>query len=74
MFLQGVPVAQWIDYNNHNKKITLQLYFSDVLRVASLYKFGGTYIDTDVITLAKHPDVKNYLNFEEPGDKITTIF
>ena len=58
----------------NTQQITLQLYFSDVLRVASLYKFGGTYIDTDVITLSKHPDVKNYLNFEEPGDKITTIF
>ena len=55
----------------NTQQITLQLYFSDVLRVASLYKFGGTYIDTDVITLAKHPDVKNYLNFEEPGNKIT---
>ena len=42
--------------------------FSDVLRVAALFKFGGTYIDTDVVTLSRHPDDKNYVNFEEPGD------
>jgi hypothetical protein len=44
---------------------------SDVLRVATLFKFGGTYIDTDVITLAEHPHDKNYLNFEEPGSNLS---
>ena len=43
--------------------------FSDVLRVAALYKFGGTYVDTDVITIKKHPDDKNFINVEEPGGK-----
>jgi mannosyltransferase OCH1-like enzyme len=41
-----------------------------VLRVAILYKFGGTYMDTDIITLGMHPSVDecpNFVNFEEPG-------
>ena len=32
--------------------------YSDVLRVAILYKFGGTYMDTDIITLSDHPSVR----------------
>ena len=41
---------------------------SDVLRIALLHKYGGTYIDTDIITLKEHPtSCSNFINFEEPG-------
>ena len=43
---------------------------SDVLRVVLMYKYGGTYLDTDIITLQQHPDVSdtpNFVVFEEPG-------
>ena len=35
-----------------------------------MHKFGGTYVDTDIITLKAHPDVlqnPNFVLFEEPG-------
>ena len=41
-----------------------------MLRKAILYKFGGTYMDTDIITLREHPSVlkyPNFVNFEEAG-------
>lgn len=44
--------------------------FSDVLRVAILFKYGGTYVDTDIITLKEHPiseNCPNFVLFEEPG-------
>ena len=41
-----------------------------MLRIALLYKYGGTYLDTDIITLQQHPDTSqlpNFVAFEEPG-------
>ena len=35
-----------------------------------MYKHGGTYLDTDIITLQQHPDVSdtpNFVVFEEQG-------
>ena len=52
------------------KENLLGFICSDVLRVAILYKFGGTYMDTDIITLGDHPSVlecPNFVNFEEAG-------
>ena len=51
-------------------KFISYLFFihSDVLRIALLHKYGGTYIDTDIITLKEHPtSCSNFVNFEEPG-------
>ena len=41
-----------------------------MLRIALLYNYGGTYLDTDIITLQTHPDtsqIPNFVAFEEPG-------
>ena len=37
--------------------------YSNLLRVAILSRFGGTYLDTDIIVLRRLPDVKNVPNF-----------
>ena len=57
------------DYS-HLLEIHWRYNCSDVLRVALMYKYGGTYLDTDIITLQQHPDVSdtpNFVVFEEPG-------
>ena len=45
-------------------------HLSDVIRVGLLLKFGGVYMDTDVITLKQLPPptaVQNFVVLEEPG-------
>ena len=57
------------DYS-HLLEIHWRYNCSDVLRVVLMYKYGGTYLDTDIITLQQHPDVSdtpNFVVFEEPG-------
>ena len=43
--------------------------YSNLLRVAILSRFGGTYLDTDIIVLRRLPDVKNVPNFVGRQDK-----
>ena len=37
--------------------------YSDLLRVAILSMFGGTYLDNDIILLRELPDINNVPNF-----------
>ena len=43
--------------------------YSDLLRVAILSMFGGTYLDNDIILLRTLPDIKKVSNFVGRQDK-----
>ena len=43
--------------------------YSDLLRVAILSMFGGTYLDNDIILLRTLPDIKKVPNFVGRQDK-----
>ncbi|KAK7071290.1 hypothetical protein SK128_001184, partial [Halocaridina rubra] len=38
----------------------MEIFMSDAVRLAILWKFGGTYIDMDAITLRPLPSAKNF--------------
>lgn len=64
------PLASLWNSDKLNRSTFSLSHTSDVLRVAVLYKFGGTYVDTDIITLSEHPSYEksaNFVTFEEPG-------
>ena len=55
-----------------NPKLNRSQYYlshlSDVVRIALLMKFGGTYMDTDIVTLHEFPQGRNnWVALEEKG-------
>ena len=53
---------EWIT-KELEKSIHKVAHTSDVLRVAILWKFGGTYLDTDMIVLRSFPSISEVPNF-----------
>ena len=54
-----------------DKSVHRVAHTSDVLRVALLWRFGGTYLDTDMIVLRPFPslsDVPNFISQERNGE------
>lgn len=58
------PLFEWIKTNEIFKSGYLIEHISDIFRVVTLYKFGGLYLDLDVIVL-KNMD---YLGEDYVGD------
>eukprot|EP00736_Rhodelphis_marinus_P001490 Rmarinus@m.28970 len=68
------PLQDW--FQNSFEKGRFYLFdLSDAMRVALLYKFGGVYMDTDVLSLRNISDVRNTLGAEwnECHDKDKSI-
>ena len=69
-FLDGTPLHMLWRESRIQKSDFLVSHLSDVLRYAAIYRFGGTYADTDVIFLKPLPDeqlVPNFISKENPN-------
>lgn len=58
-FSQNTPLDEWIHSDKLAKSKFLVSHTSDVLRYLTLWKFGGTYLDLDVIVV-KSFSASNY--------------
>lgn len=65
-FAKDTPTAAFIESGKLDKSSHAVAHTSDVFRLLILWKFGGTYLDLDVITL-KSQNMTNYLCFEITG-------
>ena len=62
-FLEGTPLnTLWKESRLQTSDFVVS-HLSDVLRYALLFRFGGTYVDTDVIFLKPLPDEHSIPNF-----------
>lgn len=50
-YAQGTPLEDWIKTGELYASKYVTSHTSDILRYLSLWKFGGTYLDLDTITL-----------------------
>ena len=62
-FLEGTPLHVLWEQSRLQTSEFLVSHLSDVLRYALIFRFGGTYVDTDVIFLKPLPDEKMIPNF-----------
>lgn len=59
-YAEDTPLEDWIKTNKLFKSEYLISHTSDVLRFLSLYKYGGTYLDLDIIMLKSLNSQKSY--------------
>ncbi|XP_063709149.1 lactosylceramide 4-alpha-galactosyltransferase-like [Culicoides brevitarsis] len=57
-FAKNTPLEQFFDAQEYRKSKFFNTHLSDILRFLTLYKYGGMYLDTDIVCLR---------NFEELG-------
>ena len=69
-FLRGTALERlWTESKIQNSKYVVS-HLSDILRYSLLWRFGGTYVDTDVIFIRGLPDtdqVPNLIGKERQG-------
>lgn len=58
-FSKNTPLETWIRSNKLSKSKFVISHTSDVLRLLTLWKYGGTYLDLDVIVI-KNLNSTNY--------------
>ncbi|XP_064550087.1 lactosylceramide 4-alpha-galactosyltransferase-like [Drosophila montana] len=64
-YAQDTPVADWITNGKLFSSRFLMYHLSDLLRLITLYRFGGVYLDMDVLSLRTLEDVPlNYAGRE----------
>ena len=62
-FLEGTTLHQlWSEYKVQTSDFVVS-HLSDILRYALIHRFGGTYVDTDVIFLKQLPEEESLPNF-----------
>ena len=62
-FLEGTQLHRlWKEYRVQTSDFVIS-HLSDLLRYALIFKFGGTYVDTDVIFLTPLPNEESLPNF-----------
>lgn len=50
-YAENTPLAEWIKTGKLFRSTYVNTHTSDVLRLLSLWKYGGTYLDLDIIML-----------------------
>ncbi|XP_002051688.3 lactosylceramide 4-alpha-galactosyltransferase [Drosophila virilis] len=55
-YAQGTPIADWLKKGDLFKSRYLMFHLSDLLRLLTLYRFGGVYLDMDVLQLQSLED------------------
>lgn len=63
-FSKETPLESWILSEKLQTSKYLLSHTSDVVRYLTLYKYGGTYLDLDVIVV-KHHNLSNYACSED---------
>ncbi|GBG74744.1 hypothetical protein CBR_g19150 [Chara braunii] len=68
--LRGTPAEIW--YRGIDRWSSGEYFFShitEIIRLASLYKYGGVYLDTDVIVLRELDDLHNAIGTELANER-----
>lgn len=61
-YVKGTPVEEWLMSGKLFTSIHLHVHVSDFLRLLTIYKYGGTYLDLDFIFLQSLDGLqRNYL-------------
>ncbi|NXF42362.1 A4GAT galactosyltransferase, partial [Nyctibius bracteatus] len=60
----GTPLAKWYLQSEHQKEPYYLPVLSDACRITIMWKFGGTYLDTDFIVLRNLKNLTNALGIE----------
>lgn len=64
-YAQGTPISEWLQDGQLFQSKYLNSHTSDFLRYLSLYKYGGTYLDLDVVVQKPFDSIKpNYAGAE----------
>lgn len=65
-FADETPAAGWLNNGELFKSRYLREHVSDLLRLLTLYKFGGTYLDLDTVMIKSLNDLSsNYAGAED---------
>lgn len=64
-FSRNTPLESWLMTDKLGKSRYLISHTSDVLRFLTLWKFGGTYLDLDVIQVSQVDELTNYACAED---------
>ncbi|XP_065483162.1 lactosylceramide 4-alpha-galactosyltransferase-like [Caloenas nicobarica] len=60
----GTPLAKWYSQPEHQKEPYFLPVLSDACRITIMWKFGGTYLDTDFIVLKNLKNLTNALGLQ----------
>ncbi|CAG0919642.1 unnamed protein product [Notodromas monacha] len=63
-WLNGTVLESWLSKHLLDSSGYKTIHTSDVLRYATLFKYGGLYLDTDVIVIKSMTDLVNALGIE----------
>ena len=63
-YAEGTPMEEWIKKGELSRSNYQTSHTSDVLRFLTLWKYGGTYLDLDVVVLKPVDTFSNYAGVE----------
>lgn len=73
-FAAGTPFENWINKGDLFHSEHIVAHTSDALRLMALYRFGGIYMDLDVVVLKSFENVKpNFSGFESENQVESAI-
>ncbi|XP_010691811.2 uncharacterized protein LOC104905065 [Beta vulgaris subsp. vulgaris] len=76
LLFQGTPAQDWLKRLKDGKldpgKIPIAQNLSNLLRLVILYKYGGVYLDTDMIILKDVSRLRNSIGIQEIDEKKNT--
>ncbi|CAG0914411.1 unnamed protein product [Notodromas monacha] len=64
-WLEGTVLLPWLSKGLLDRSLYKISHTSDILRFATMYKYGGLYMDTDVIVLRSMDDLGNAVGLQE---------
>jgi len=67
-FISGTPLEYWYFCTDWNRGWFAVAHLSDAMRFLSLFKFGGYYLDLDIISLRPITSYRNFLAEEYPNN------
>ncbi|XP_058824632.1 lactosylceramide 4-alpha-galactosyltransferase [Topomyia yanbarensis] len=66
-YAQDTPLKDWMQSGEIFRSKYMNSHLSDVMRYLTLYKYGGTYLDLDVVVMQSFDTLKpNYAGAESP--------
>ncbi|XP_073998650.1 lactosylceramide 4-alpha-galactosyltransferase-like isoform X2 [Rhodnius prolixus] len=65
-FFKSTPLEEWYAIDKLKSSRWPRSHASDILRYTSLWKYGGTYVDLDVVLLRSLKGLSNFAGAESP--------
>ena len=68
--LEGTPAEGWLrDVDHHREGKYFYSHVTDIFRFATLHRYGGIYLDTDVIVMRSMEGLENCVGAELAGEQ-----